>query len=233
MMVELTPAELTALWLSLKVASIGVLASLPFGLGAAWLLARGRFPGKLLLDGLIHLPLIIPPVATGYVLLLLFGRRGVLGDWLYQELGISLAFTWKGAALVAAIMGFPLLVRSIRLSLEAMDQGLEAAARTLGASPVRVFLSITLPIISPGLLTGALLAFARALGEFGATIAFVGNIPGETQTLPLALYNVLQSPGGDHIGLRIVFLSVALAIAALAASEIAGRAVRRRLNGAA
>ena len=227
-----TPAELTALWLSLKVASVGVLVSLPFGLAAAWLLARRRFPGKLLLDGLIHLPLIVPPVATGYVLLLLLGRRGGLGDWLYRDLGISLAFTWKGAALVAAIMGFPLLVRAVRLSLEAMDQGLEAAARTLGASPLRVFLTITLPIISPGLLTGALLAFARALGEFGATIAFVGNIPGETQTLPLALYSALQSPEGDQIGLRIVVLSVTLAIAALAASEIAGRILRRRLTGA-
>ena len=227
----LSAVELSALFLSLKVSAVGTLLFLPLGIAVAWVLARTRLPGKILLDGLVHLPLVIPPVATGYLLLLLFGRRGPVGGWLDATFGIHLIFNWKGAALVAAIMGFPLLVRSVRLSLEALDTGLEAAARTLGASPAKTFLTITLPLIAPGILTGTLLAFARALGEFGATIAFVGNIPGETQTLPLALYAVLQSPGSGEMGIRLVLLSIALAVVALALSEITGRLLRRRLQG--
>ena len=230
-MLELTTAEWIALTLSLKVALTGVAVSLPFGFAIAWLLARKTFPGKLLLDGMVHLPLVVPPVATGYLLLVLLGINGPLGSWLNTQFGIRLVFTWQGAAIVAAVMGFPLLVRALRLSIEAIDIGLVQAARTLGASPFRVFMTIILPLVSPGLIAGSLLAFSRALGEFGATIAFVGNLPGETQTLPLALYSALQSPGGEEMGYRLVGLSVLLAIATLAASELLGRWVRRRLTG--
>lgn len=232
-MFEISPAESIALFLSLKVAATGVLVSLPFGIAIAWALARLNFPGKFFVDGLIYLPLIIPPVATGYLLLVLFGTNGVLGSWLLAQFGIRLVFTWQGAALVAAVMGFPLLVRSLRLSIEALDTGLIQAARTLGASPIRVIFTIILPLISPGLIAGSFLAFARALGEFGATIAFVGNIPGQTQTLPLALYSALQSPSGDELGIRLVILSIGLAIVTLAASEFLSRIMRRRLTGAA
>ncbi len=232
-MLELTNAEWIALSLSLKVALTGVVASLPFGFVVAWLLARRNFPGKILLDGLVHLPLVVPPVATGYLLLVLLGINGPVGAWLNDQFGLRLVFTWQGAAIVAAVMGFPLLVRALRLSIEAIDAGLIQAARTLGASPFRVFVTVILPLVSPGLIAGSLLAFSRALGEFGATIAFVGNIPGETQTLPLALYSALQSPGGEEMGYRLVALSILLAVVTLAASEVLGRAVRRRLTGEA
>jgi len=230
-MTELTNAEWVALSLSLKVALAGVVVSLPFGFVVAWVLARKSFPGKIILDGLVHLPLVVPPVATGYLLLVLLGVNGPAGAWLNDQFGLRLVFTWQGAAIVAAIMGFPLLVRALRLSIEAIDTSLIQAARTLGASPSRVFVTVILPLVSPGLIAGSLLAFSRALGEFGATIAFVGNIPGETQTLPLALYSALQSPGGEEMGYRLVALSIVLAVVTLAASELLGRAVRRRLTG--
>lgn len=232
-MIALTDAETIALFLSLKVAAVGMIASLPFGVALGLLLARRSFPGKLLLDGLLHLPLVIPPVATGYMLLLLFGIHGPAGALLYEWFGIRLVFSWQGAALVAALMGFPLMVRSIRLSAEAIDPGLMGAARTLGAVPARIFLTITLPLLLPGLIAGALLSFSRALGEFGATIAFVGNIPGETQTLPLALYSALQQPGGEEMGYRLVAMSVVLAIASLGAAELVARQIRKRISGAA
>lgn len=229
-MFALTPVESEALALSLRVALWSVAASLPFGIAFAWLLARRRFFGKFLVNSLIHLPLVVPPVVIGYLLLLLFGRRGPLGLWLEDWFGVSIAFTWKGAALAAAVMAFPLMVRAIRLSIEAVDIRLEAAARTLGASRARVFATITLPLCLPGIITGALLAFARALGEFGATIMFVSNIPGETQTLPLALYSVAQTPDGDAAALRLVLLSVALAMAALMVSEYLARRAGRHLH---
>ncbi|PCJ71407.1 MAG: molybdate ABC transporter permease subunit [Rhodobiaceae bacterium] len=231
MISDLTPAEWIALSLSLKVALTGVIVSLPFGFGIAWILARTSFPGKILIDGLVHLPLVVPPVATGYILLVSFGTNGPIGSWLLSQFDIRLVFTWQGAAFVAAIMGFPLMVRALRLSIEAIDTGLIQAARSLGASPTRVFVTIILPLVSPGLIAGCLLAFSRALGEFGATIAFVGNIPGETQTLPLALYSALQTPGGEQMGYRLVMLSVILAIVTLAASELLSRAMHRRLTG--
>jgi len=227
----MSPAETEALWLSLRVGLWSVLLSLPPGLGVAWLLARRAFPGKFLLNGLVHLPLVVPPVVVGYLLLMLLGRRGPLGGLLEAWFGISVAFTWKGAAVAAGVMGFPLMVRAIRLSLEAVDRGIEAAARTLGAGPVWVFLTITLPLILPGILTGVILAFARSLGEFGATITFVSNIPGETRTLPLALYTATQLPGGEAIAVRLAVLSVALAMAALIGSEIMARRVAARLTG--
>ena len=230
--IVLTPAEAQALWLSLKIGFAGALLSLPFGLLVAWLLSRKDFPGKFALDLIVHLPLVMPPVVTGYLLLLTFGSRGLLGEWMQETLGLTIAFNWKGAALAAAIMGFPLLVRALRLSFDAVDRKLEQAARTLGATQWDVFRSVTLPLIMPGLLTGLLLAFARGLGEFGATITFVANIPGETQTLPIALYSALQSPGGEIRALRLLVLSVALAIGALAASEIFAARMRRRIFGA-
>lgn len=229
----LTPAEAQALWLSLKTGLTGALFSLPLGLLVAWALSRKRFPGRFALDIAVHLPLVMPPVVTGYLLLLAFGNRGPVGGWLEENLGLVLAFNWKGAALAAAIMGFPLLVRALRLSFDAVDMKLEEAARTLGSSPWNVFRSVTLPLIMPGLLTGMLLAFARGLGEFGATITFVANIPGETQTLPIALYSALQSPGGEIRALRLLVLSIALAVGALAASEIFAAYMRRRIFGAA
>ena len=227
----MSPAETEALLLSLRVGLWSVLLSLPPGLVVAWLLARRAFPGKFLLNGLVHLPLVVPPVVVGYLLLLLLGRRGPLGGLLEAWFGISVAFTWKGAAVAAGVMGFPLMVRAIRLSLDAVDRGIEAAARTLGAGPAWVFLTITLPLILPGILTGVILAFARSLGEFGATITFVSNIPGETRTLPLALYTATQLPGGEAIALRLAVLSVALAMAALIGSEIMARRLNARLTG--
>jgi molybdate transport system permease protein len=230
-MFELTPLEIEALELSLRVALLSVAASLPFGLAVAWLLARHEFFGKTLVNGIVHLPLVLPPVVVGYLLLLLLGRQGPLGRWLYETLGVTLPFTWEGAALAAAVMAFPLMVRAIRLSLEAVDRKLETAARTLGASRLSVFLTITLPLTLPGILAGAVLAFARSLGEFGATITFVSNIPGETRTLPLALYSLIQTPGGEAGALRLAILSVLLSLAALAASEIAARRIRARMEG--
>lgn len=226
----LSPLEIEALRLSLTVALWSVAGSLPLGLGVAWLLARHQFWGKSLLNGLVHLPLVIPPVAVGYLLLVTLGRRGPVGGWLYDSFGISIAFTWKGAAIAAAVMAFPLMVRAIRLSLENVDRGIETAARTLGAGRLSVFLRITLPLTAPGLLVGSMLAFARALGEFGATITFVSNIPGETQTLPIALYSVIQTPGGEHAAARLLAISIGLAVLALAASEILARRIAAR-NG--
>jgi len=230
-MLELTPLEIEALGLSLKVALWSVVASLPFGLAVAWLLGRRAFFGKALLDVIVHLPLVLPPVVVGYLLLLLLGRHGPLGGWLDATFGIALPFTWEGAALAAAVMAFPLMVRAMRLSIETVDRKLEAAARTLGATRVDVFLTVTLPLMLPGILTGALLAFARSLGEFGATITFVSNIPGETRTLPLALYSLIQTPGGEAGALRLAVLSVLLSLAALAASEVIARRLRARLAG--
>lgn len=227
----MTPLEIEALLLSLKVATWAVVFSLPLAVAVAWLLARRRFPGRMLLDGLVHLPLVIPPVAVGYLLLVLLGRQGVIGGWLHDVFGLTLIFTWKGAAVAAAVMAFPLMVRAIRLSLEAVDQRFETAARTLGAKPLDVFFSITLPLTSPGILTGVLLGFARALGEFGATITFVSNIPGQTRTLPIALYSVIQTPGGEDAALRLMAISVALALAAMIASELVARRLNARLKG--
>jgi molybdate transport system permease protein len=226
-MFDLSPAEAEALRLSLKVGFWSVAASLPLGIAVAWLLARREFPGKTLLNGIVHLPLVLPPVVVGYALLLLFGRNGPLGQAIEAVFGKTIIFTWQGAALAAAIMAFPLMVRAIRLSLEAVDRKLEAAARTLGAGPLDVFVTVTLPLILPGILAGAILAFARSLGEFGATITFVSNIPGETRTLPLALYSLTQQPGGEAGALRLAILSVLLAFAALAGSEILARRLKR------
>lgn len=230
-MFTLTPLEIEALTLSARVAFWAVLVSLPFGIAVAWLLARTRFPGKALVDALVHVPLVVPPVVIGYLLLVLLGRRGVIGAWLWDSFGVTLAFTWQGAAVASAVMGFPLMVRAIRLSLEAVDPRLEAAARTLGASPIGVFATVTLPLTSSGILAGVILAFARSLGEFGATITFVSSIPGETRTLPIALYGLTQVPGGEAAALRIVVISIALAVAALLASEAAARRLRARIRG--
>ena len=229
-MFALTPFEIGAIQLSLKVAGMALLGCLPMGLLAAWVLARCDFYGKSLLNGFIHLPLVLPPVVVGYLLLVLFGKQGALGRWLWETFEVSIAFSWKGAAVAAGIMAFPLMVRSIRLSLELVDTGLEDAARTLGASPKWVFITITLPLILPGLLTGTILTFARSLGEFGATITFVSNIPGETQTLPLALYRLTQAPDGDLGALRLVVISVVISLAALIASEALSRRINNRLR---
>lgn len=230
-MLTLSPAEIDALLLSLRVALWATAVSLPFGLAAAWLLARRQFPGKALIDGVIHLPLVIPPVVVGFVLLVLLGRQGVIGSWLFDWFGITVAFTWRGAAVASAVMAFPLMVRAMRLSLEATDRRLETAARTLGAGPLRVFATVTVPLIAPGILTGVVLAFARSLGEFGATITFVSNIPGETRTLPLAIFTLVQTPGAEAAIIRLVVISVALALAALIASEVLARRIDRRLRG--
>ena len=208
-----------------------VVGSLPVGIAVAWVLARLKFPGKVLLDGLVYLPLVLPPVVTGYALLVLMGRNGVLGSLLQETIGLSFSFNWKGAALASALMAFPLLVRAVRLSIEAVDQGLEAAARTLGAGPLRVFFTVTLPLILPGVLAGVILSFARSLGEFGATITFVSNIPGQTRTLPLALYTLTQVPGGEAGALRLCIISVLLALMALVGSELMERRLHHRLKG--
>ncbi|NBE07517.1 molybdate ABC transporter permease subunit [Paragemmobacter ruber] len=227
----LSPTEWQAVALSLRVAFWATVISLPLGIWVAWLLARREFPGKQVLNGLVHLPLILPPVVTGYLLLITFGRRGYVGQFLDQWFGIVLAFRWTGAVLAAAVMAFPLMVRAIRLAFEAVDPKLEQAAGTLGASPAWVFLTVTLPLILPGVLAGAVLAFAKAMGEFGATITFVSNIPGETQTLPSAIYAFLQVPGGDAQAFRLVIVSIAVAMGALIASEWIGRRVARRIGG--
>ncbi len=223
----LTPLEAEALALSLRVATFTVLAGLPLAVAAAWLLARRGFPGKALLNALIHVPLVVPPVAIGFLLLLLLGRQGPVGGWLYDTFGVSVAFTWQGAVIASAVMAFPLMVRAIRLSLEAVDPRLEVAARTLGSGRIRVFATVTLPLAAPGLLAAAMLGFARSLGEFGATITFVSNIPGETRTLPLALYTLAQTPGGEGGALRMAVISMVLAtLSLIAAEEIARRAAR-------
>ena len=229
-MFSLSADEWTAIELSLRVAFCSVVISFPFALFFSWLLSRRDFFGKTLLDGIIHLPLVLPPVVIGYLLLVVLGRKGLIGEWLYETFNISVIFKWEGAAIASAVMGFPLLVRAIRLSLESINQGLEKAARTLGAGPIRVFLTITLPLISPGILTGVILAFARSLGEFGATITFVSNIPGETRTLPLALYAFTQVPGGDSMALRLTVISVVLALVSLFFSELLARRIRAKVG---
>ncbi|MGX5665351.1 molybdate ABC transporter permease subunit [Rhizobium daejeonense] len=228
----LTPEETTAMLLSLKVAVTAVAFSLPFGVLVAWLLARCDFYGKTLLNGIVHLPLIMPPVVTGYLLLITFGRRGAIGALLDQWFGLVFSFRWTGAALAAAVMGFPLLVRSIRLSLDAVDRKLESAASTLGAPPVWVFLTVTLPLILPGIAAGTVLSFAKAMGEFGATITFVSNIPGETQTLASAIYTYTQVPGGDLQAMRLTLISIAVSLAALVASEVLSRRLAARMGSA-
>ncbi len=227
----LTPFEIEAVRLSLRIALWAVAGSLPIGLLTAWLLARRDFPGKSLLSGLLYLPMILPPVVIGYLLLILLGRHGPLGSWLFDIFGVTVAFTWKGAAVASAVMAFPLMVQAIRLSLEAVDRRLEQAALTLGAGPARVFLTVTLPLAAPGILTGAILSFARSFGEFGATITFVSNIPGETQTLPLALFSLFQTAGGEAGALRLMIVSILLAMAALVVSEFLARRVAARIGG--
>lgn len=226
----LGPEEWRAVALSLQVSAWATLASLPLGIFTAYALARWSFPGKHLLNGLVHLPLILPPVVTGYLLLLSFGTRGPVGS-LLADWGIVLAFRWTGAALAAAVMAFPLMVRAIRLSIEAVDPKLEQAAATLGASPLWVFVTITLPMALPGIVAGTILAFAKAMGEFGATITFVSNIPGQTRTIPSAIYAFLQAPGGEGPAMRLVAVSVAVAMAALLASEVIARRVAARVGG--
>lgn len=230
-MLELSPSELDALQLSLRVAFWSMLATLPIAVFAAFVLARFNFPGKSVLDAVIHMPLVLPPVVVGYFLLLLLGRRGPLGAWLEQTFGVVVAFRWTGAAIAAAVMGFPLMVRAIRLSFEAIDATLEAAASTLGASQAWVFVTVTLPLAFPGIITGTLLFFARSLGEFGATITFVSNIPGETRTLPLAIYTYTQVPGGDAQALRLSLISVLVSIVALFVSELLTRRAQMRMSG--
>jgi molybdate transport system permease protein len=228
---SLTAEELEILRLSLRVSFWSVLASLPLAVAVAYLLARATFPGKTLFDAAVHLPLVLPPVVVGYFLLLLFGRRGPLGGLLEDWFGIVVAFRWTGAALAASIMGFPLMVRAIRLSFETIDRRLEAAASTLGAGGIGVFLTVTLPLALPGIITGVLLSFARSLGEFGATITFVSNIPGETRTLPLAIYTFTQTPTGDEAALRLSLIAVLLSLAALYVSEVLVRCATKRVMG--
>ena len=226
----LSADEWTAVALSLRVAALATLCSLPVGLAVAWLLARRRFPGHALLDGLVHLPLILPPVVTGYLLLLGFGRRGPIGSFLAEHFGLFFSFRWTGAALACGVMAFPLMVRAIRLSIEAVDSKLEAAAGTLGAGPLSVFATVTLPLTLPGIVAGMILAFAKAMGEFGATITFVSNIPGQTQTLPSAIYTLTQVPGGEAGALRLTLISIGLSMAALLFSELLARRIGRRLG---
>jgi molybdate transport system permease protein len=228
---RLTPIEWDAMRLSLRVAVWAVLLSLPAGIAAAWVLSRLNFPGRRLLDGVIHLPLVLPPVVTGYLLLLTFGRNGWIGAFLYAHFDFTLAFKWTGAVLASAVMAFPLMVRAIRLSMDNVDRGIEAAARTLGAGPLRVFFTVTMPLALPGVITGSVLAFARSLGEFGATIMFVSNIPGRTQTLPLALYTLTQVPGGESGAMRLCVIAVVIAMAALVSSELLSRRHTAVMNG--
>ena len=227
----LTAEELAIVWLSAKVALLSVAISAPFGIAVAHALARADFPGKSLFDAIVHLPLVLPPVVVGYALLMLFGAQGPLGQWLNDSLGISVAFRWTGAALACAVMSFPLMVRAMRLSMEAIDPKLETAAQTLGAGRWGVLFTVTLPLALPGILTGMLLGFARSLGEFGATITFVSNIPGETQTLPLAIYALWQTPGGEAAAQRLCVLSVLLSLAALMVSEWMVRSARNTVSG--
>jgi len=226
----LSDPEWQAVALSLKVSSIAVLFSLPFGILTAWILVRCRFPGKSLLDSLIHLPLVLPPVVVGYLLLIGLGRRGVIGQYLYDWFGFSFAFSWRGAALASAVIAFPLMVRAIRLALEAVDIRLEQAARTLGAGRWRVFFTITLPLTLPGIIVGTVLAFARSLGEFGATITFVSNIPQETRTLPLAMFTLIETPGAEGAAARLCIIAIALALLSLLASEWLARWGRKRMG---
>ena len=230
-MFDITPTEWTAILLSIRVAVIATLISTPLGIGIAWLLARRDFWGKAFIDAVIYLPLVLPPVVTGYLLLLTFGKRGLVGGFLAEYFGIVFAFRWTGAALACGVMSFPLLVRPIRLSIEAVDRKLEQAAGTLGASPWKVFATVTLPLAMPGVLAGMVLGFAKAIGEFGATITFVSNIPGETQTISSAIYSLIQTPDGDTAALRLVIISISIAVAALIASEWFARRATLRLHG--
>ena len=230
-MFDITPTEWTAILLSLKVATVATLVATPLGIALAYLLARRDFWGKSLLDALVHLPLVLPPVVTGYLLLLAFGRRGPIGEFLADNFGIVFAFRWTGAVLSCGVMSFPLLVRPIRLSIEAVDRRLEQAAETLGAAPWRVFFTVTLPLALPGVLAGMVLGFAKAIGEFGATITFVSNIPGETQTISSAIYSLIQTPDGDTAALRLVIVSAVIAVAALIGAEIFARRATQRLHG--
>lgn len=227
----LSEPEWQAVLLSLKVSSLAVALSLPFGIFFSWLLVRRTFPGKALLDSILHLPLVLPPVVVGYLLLVAMGRRGFIGSWLYDWFGISFAFSWRGAVLAAAVMSFPLMVRAIRLALEGVDVKLEQAARTLGASRWRGFLTITLPLTLPGIIVGTVLAFARSLGEFGATITFVSNIPGETRTLPSAMYTLIQTPGEEGAAARLCLIAIGLALVSLLISEWLARVSRQRMGG--
>jgi molybdate transport system permease protein len=228
---DLSPDDWTAVALTIRISIVATLCALPFGLGVGWLLARRNFWGKSVLDGLAHLPLVLPPVVTGYLLLISFGRRAPVGAFLYDHFGIVFSFRWTGAALACGVMGFPLMVRPIRLALEAIDQKLEDAASTLGANRIFVFLTVTLPLALPGIIAGVVLCFARALGEFGATITFVSNIPGETQTISAAIYTLTQVPGGDAAAGRLVLISLALAFAALFASGWLSRRAATRFHG--
>jgi len=228
----LSDAEWMAILLSLRVSSVAMLASLPFAIGIALILARGRFWGKAVLNGIVHLPLVLPPVVTGFLLLILFGKRGPIGAFLAEYTGIVFSFRWTGAALACAIMAFPLMVRSIRLSIEAVDRRLEQAAATLGAGPVWVFLTVTLPLVLPGIIAGMILAFAKAMGEFGATITFVSNIPGETQTLSSAIYTFTQVPGGDAGAFRLTIISVVISMAALMISETLANLAVKKMDAA-
>lgn len=230
-MPEFSPEEWTAIQLSLRIALVATLVALPLGLAVAWLLARTSFWGKALLDGLVHLPLVLPPVVTGYLLLISFGRRGPIGAFLADTFGIVFSFRWTGAALACGVMGFPLLVRAIRLSIEAVDRRLEDAAATLGANRAYVFLTVTLPLALPGVIAGMVLCFAKALGEFGATITFVSNIPGETQTISAAIYTFTQVPGGDASALRLVVVAIVISLIALVLSEWFARRAGTRLHG--
>jgi molybdate transport system permease protein len=227
----LSPAEWTAVELSLRIAIVATAFALPFGIAIGWLLARGNFWGKTLLDGIVHLPLVLPPVVTGYLLLISFGRRAPVGAFLYDHFGIVFSFRWTGAALACGVMGFPLMIRPIRLALEAIDRKLEDAAATLGAGRLFVFLTVTLPLALPGIIAGVVLCFARALGEFGATITFVSNIPGETQTISAAIYTLTQVPGGDAAAGRLVLIAIALALIALILSEVLARRAVIRFHG--
>jgi molybdate transport system permease protein len=229
---HLSADELTAIKLSLLVATAAVVASLPFGLGISMLLARREFWGKSVLNGIVHLPLVLPPVVTGYLLLISFGRKGPIGSFLDHTFGIVFSFRWTGAALACAVMGFPLMVRAMRLSIESVDRKLEAAAGTLGANPLWVFLTITLPLVAPGIIAGMILSFARSMGEFGATITFVSNIPGETQTLPTAIYTLTQVPGGDAGALRLTLISIVISMGALLLSELLARQAGKSLHPA-
>ena len=230
-MFGLSPAEWVAIELSLRIAFVATAVALPFGIAIGWLLARKDFWGKTLLDGIVYLPLVLPPVVTGYLLLITFGRRGLIGAFLADYFGIVFSFRWTGAALSCGIMGFPLMVRPIRLALEAIDRRLEEAASTLGAGRFWVFLTITLPLALPGVIAGAVMCFARALGEFGATITFVSNIPGETQTISAAIYTLLQVPDGEAAAGRLVLVAIALSLAALIASEWFARRAGMRFQG--
>jgi molybdate transport system permease protein len=228
---ELSPADWTAVELTIRISIVATLCALPFGIGIGWLLARRNFWGKSVLDGLVHLPLVLPPVVTGYLLLIWFGRRGPIGAFLYDHFGVVFSFRWTGAALACGVMGFPLMVRPIRLALEAVDRNLEDAASTLGANRGFVFLTVTLPLALPGIIAGVVLCFARALGEFGATITFVSNIPGETQTISAAIYTLTQVPGGDAAAGKLVLISIVLAFTALFASEWLSRRAAIRFHG--